>query len=60
MNNKKCDKKCQKSERAQKVDAMIEKILNDENTRTKTDPLGSYTGVADRPYENVVQDADDL
>ena len=39
---------------------MIEKILNDENTRTKTDPLGSYTGVADRPYENVVQDADDL
>ena len=42
------------------VDAMIEKILNDENTRTKTDPLGSYTGVAEKPYENVVQDADDL
>ncbi len=24
------------------------------------DPFGSYTGVADNPYEKPVQDADDL
>lgn len=26
----------------------------------KTDPLGSYTGRPDNPYEKPVQDADDL
>ncbi|MBQ8352015.1 MAG: hypothetical protein IJY20_08255 [Clostridia bacterium] len=25
-----------------------------------TDPLGSYTGIPDNPYEKPVQDADDL
>ena len=26
----------------------------------KTDPLGSYTGVPENPYETPIQDADDL
>lgn len=44
---------------------------NDENTNKKhdlstlngtsfTDPLGSYTGIPENPYEKPVQDADDL
>jgi len=60
MKNKKNDKRCKKSEKVKKVDAVIEKVLNDENTRSKTDPLGSYTGVSEQPFENVVQDVDDL
>ena len=28
--------------------------------QSKTDPLGSYTGVPENPYEEPVQDADDL
>ena len=28
--------------------------------QSKTDPLGSYTGVPENPYEQPVQDADDL
>lgn len=28
--------------------------------KINTDPLGSYTGRADDPYEKPVQDADDL
>lgn len=31
-----------------------------ENLQSDTDPLGSYTGVPDNPYEVPVQDADDL
>ena len=27
---------------------------------SKTDPLGSYTGMPENPYEKPVQDADDL
>ena len=28
--------------------------------QSETDPLGSYTGVPENPYEEPVQDADDL
>ena len=28
--------------------------------QSKTDPLGSYTGVPENPYDKPVQDADDL
>ncbi len=28
--------------------------------QSKTDPLGSYTGVPENPYETPIQDADDL
>ncbi len=28
--------------------------------KPETDPLGSYTGVPEDPYEEPVQDADDL
>ena len=30
------------------------------NSPSPTDPLGSYTGVPEDPYEKPVQDADDL
>ena len=45
---------------AKKVDLLMKKIQDNENKKTKTDPNGSYTGVADPPFENVVQDVDDL
>ena len=28
--------------------------------QSKTDPLGSYNGVPENPYETPIQDADDL
>lgn len=28
--------------------------------QSKNDPLGAYTGVPEKPYEQPVQDADDL
>lgn len=31
-----------------------------EKKKINTDPLGSYTGRAEDPYEKPVQDADDL
>lgn len=38
----------------------IQSIISDMNRMSKNDPDGSYTGVADPPCENVVQDVDDL
>ena len=34
--------------------------LVDKNFKSKTDPQGSYTGNFKNPYEEPVQDADDL
>ncbi len=59
MKNRK-NKKEKHNENAKRVDAMMKIVLNEENSQSKTDPNGSYTGVADPPFENVVQDADDL
>ncbi len=36
----------------------VENIISMQNV--KTDPNGSYTGVPENPYEQPVQDADDL
>lgn len=35
-------------------------ILNIVDPPSKTDPLGMYTGVPENPYEEPVQDVDDL
>lgn len=51
---------CKNNETAMKVEKRMQSILSDSNQKSKTDPNGSYTGVADPPFENVVQDADDL
>ena len=34
--------------------------LSEDQMRIDTDPYGSYTGVPDDPYDEPVQDADDL
>ena len=36
----------------------VEEVI--ETTPSKTDPLGSYTGIPTNPDEKPVQDADDL
>ncbi len=41
----------------QKKDNMQEEISDRQST---TDPLGSWTGIPANPYEEPVQDADDL
>ena len=35
-------------------------MMKEKDKRIKTDPMGSYTGRAEDPYETPVQDADDL
>ena len=34
--------------------------MSEDQERIDTDPYGSYTGVPDDPYDEPVQDADDL
>lgn len=34
--------------------------LNAQDNDIQTDPLGSWTGVPENPYEKPIQDADDL
>ena len=34
--------------------------MREDQERIDTDPYGSYTGVPDDPYDEPVQDADDL
>ena len=37
---------------------ILQKLVRHEPS--KTDPMGSYTGVPEDPYDEPVQDADDL
>ncbi len=46
--------------KAKEIDRRISEIISAENNKSKSDPLGSYTGVARDPGEKPVQDADDL
>ena len=52
--------KSQQVKKAKEIDRRIHEIIESENNKSKTDPLGSYTGVASDKYEKTVQDADDL
>ena len=56
MKNKKNNKK----ENRKKTDSTIEKVVKNEIYTSKSDPCGSYTGVAVPPSEKPIQDADDL
>ncbi len=58
--NKRKNKNEKQSENKKRVNAVMKKVLDEENSKSKTDPNGSYTGVSDPPFENVVQDVDDL
>ena len=45
----------------ERIDAVVEKMVDGApQAHLKTDPQGMYTGVAEDPYEQPVQDADDL
>ena len=46
--------------KAKEIDRRICEIISAENNKSKSDPLGSYTGVARDAREKPVQDADDL
>lgn len=51
------DKKKEKKKSSEVSDS-LKGMFTMKNTRT--DPNGSYTGVAENPYEQPVQDVDDL
>ncbi len=45
-------------EKIERINKRLEGFLS--MASTKTDPQGMYTGVPENPYEQPVQDADDL
>ena len=46
------------AKKKRKIMNKVEEVID--NTPSKTDPLGSYTGLPVNPDERPVQDADDL
>lgn len=51
------DKKCRK---CGKTDEILDEMGSMGRGKKMTDPQGMYTGVPENPYEEPVQDADDL
>lgn len=53
-------KETKKQEKKEKSRFNPERFTMSADNRINTDPLGSWTGVPDDPYDKPIQDADDL